>query len=182
MTTCKRGAVFFGLTLCFAGYSHALSAQASCNVVLTGSCTTSAVVSLPVGTVVSMDQPSSTTVLGAPTAANYATGYGATTGPTLTVKANSGWTLRARAATSVWSATNSSPGVSAWASKPASDLTWSLSSGGTFTALSTTSVPVATGSATAGTNETIYLRTLYSWMQDTPGAYSLGVIFSFSSP
>ena len=163
--------------------SRTATSQQSCNTGFLGTtCVTTASVSMTAGVVVDLTQSSATTSLGTPVASDFTTGFKAANGPTLDVKSNGAWTIQIRAATSTWAATNTSPGVNARTNKPAADLTWSGSIGGTFVPLTLTGVTLLTGNATATTVQGVFYRTLYSWLLDTPGDYSLGVILTLSSP
>lgn len=121
------------------------------------------------------------TSLATPTPAHYNAGFCATPGPTATVSANAPWTLSISASTATWSAisTSSEP---ARADKPAADLEWALSSAGPFTSMTTSPANVISGATTVGTNVSIFYRTLYSWTNDTPGNYSLQLVFTITSP
>lgn len=122
------------------------------------------------------------TSLTTPTPAHYNAGFAATTGPTASIKSNAPWTLGISAGAATWTAvsTQSEP---ARTNKPASDLTWSTSSSGPFVALSTTAVTFASGNATAGAiAASLFYRTLYSWALDTPGDYSLQIVFTLTAP
>src|SRR5579884_2955814 len=81
-----------------------------------------------------------------------------------------------------WTASNTQPGVTARTSKPAADLAWATAAGGPFTALSVTPATAASGAATAGAPRSFFFRTSYSWGLDTPGAYSLAVVFTLLAP
>jgi hypothetical protein len=70
----------------------------------------------------------------------------------------------------------------AWKTKPASDLLWSTAAGGPFVAMTTTPVSLSMGSATAGTAFPVFFRTNYSWTQDTPGNYSIQLVFTTTAP
>jgi hypothetical protein len=139
-------------------------------------------VSMTAGKVVMVAMSAGSTTLAAPTPADFDAGLNATTGPTITVRANAAWTLHLRASTALWTATNTSPGAPARTTKPAADLKWSTSSGGTFTALTTSDVTLVSGSATASSATTLFFQTLYGWTLDTPGNYSLAVVLTLTSP
>src|SRR5207253_9498781 len=101
------------------------------------------------GRVVRLQMGVGSTALTAPTTSDFDAGFNSTTGPTLTVSANAGWTLHIRAGAATWTATNTSPGTPARTNKPAADLKWSTVAGGGFAALSTTDASLVGGSATA---------------------------------
>jgi hypothetical protein len=137
---------------------------------------------MTVGRVVLLQMNPGSTALTAPTPADFDAGFNATTGPTLTVSANAAFTLHVRAGAVFWTATNTSPGAPARLTKPAGDLKWATASGGPFNALTTTDVNLATGAATASNVTTLYFQTLYGWLLDTPGVYSLPVVLTLTSP
>jgi hypothetical protein len=149
-------------------------APASCN--LPGS------VSMTPPRIVMVQMSAASTALTAPTPTNFDAGFNSTTGPLLTVSANTAWTLHVRASTAVWAATNTSPGAPARTTKPAADLKWSTAANGTFNALTTTDVLLVGGPATASSPTTLYFQTVYGWTLDTPGNYSLAVILTLTSP
>ena len=147
-----------------------------------GTCNQSGSVSMTAGRVVRLQMVPGSTTLTNPTPADFDAGFNATTGPTLTVSANSAWTLHVRAAAAFWTAVNTSPGAPARTTKPAADLKWSTASNGTFNALTTSDVNLVTGAATASNVTTLFFQTLYNWTLDTPGNYSLSVVLTLTSP
>jgi len=146
------------------------------------SCGVPGSVSMTAGRVVRLQMTAGSTSLTAPTPAAFDAGFNATTGPTLTVSANAGWTLHIRAAAATWTATNTSPGAPARINKPASDLQWSTSSSGGFAALTASDASLVTGTAAASNATTLYFQTLYDWTLDTPGNYSLSIVLTLTSP
>jgi hypothetical protein len=147
-----------------------------------GNCNRTGSVTMTAGRVVFLQVSAGSTTLTAPTPTDFDNGFNATTGPTLTVSANAGWTLLLHASSAVWTATNTSPGAPARANKPAGDLKWSKVSTGPFNALTTTDVTLVTGTATASNVTPLYFQTLYGWTLDTPGNYSLSVVLTLTSP
>lgn len=145
-------------------------------------CSVPGSVSMTAGRVVRLQLSAGSTSLTAPTPADFDAGLNSTTGPTLTVSANSAWTLYVRASTALWTATNTSPGAPARTDKPAADLRWSTNAGGPFVGLSITDANLVTGSATASQVTTLYFQTLYSWTQDTPGNYGLTLVLTLTAP
>jgi hypothetical protein len=146
------------------------------------SCSVTGPISIAIGRATHLTVAPVVTPLTTPTPAHYDAGFAATNGPTLTMRANSAWSLAISSATATWTATNTNP-EAARTNKPASDQRWSTSAMGVFTALGTTPSTVATGAgATAGANVSLFYRTLYSWGLDTPGAYSLQVVFTLTAP
>jgi hypothetical protein len=134
------------------------------------------------GRVIRLQMTATSTTLTAPTAADFDAGFNSTTGPTLTVSANSSWSLYVRSATPLWSATTTSPSAPARTDKPVGDLRWSTNSGGPFVALTTGDTNLLAGVATAADTRTLYFQTAYSWLLDTPGDYGLTLILSLTAP
>ena len=94
------------------------------------------------------------------------------------VQGNRAWSVQVSGAAATWTAS-----AGAWASKPVSDLRWSLSSTGATTAMSLTPVTVTSGTATAGSaSTTVYLRPAVHWATDLPGTYTIGVVFTMTTP
>lgn len=157
------------------------SAQVCSAPVPSGTCSVTTSTTLPIGTVMQLALDATSTVLGMPGTADYDAGFVADNGPTATVKSNRAWRLQISAATAIWSASNTEPGVSARLDKPAGDLLWSTAGGGPFTGLSTIPVDAQTGGASGGAAVTLFYRTAYNWTLDTPGAYSLSVVFTLTA-
>jgi hypothetical protein len=159
------------------------AALAQCNISgAPDNCSVPGSESMTAGRVVRLQMTAGSTPLTAPTTADFDAGFNSTTGPTLTISANSPWTLHIRAAAASWTATNTSPGAPARTNKPSGDLLWSIASNGTFAALTTTDASLVNGSATASNATTLYFQTLYSWTLDTPGNYSLSVVLTLTAP
>ena len=149
-----------------------------------GTCTASTSTTMTVGTVLRLSLSASSTILTPPATAGYDAGFVADNGPATTVTANRSWTLRITAGSAFWTASNTTPGVIARVTKPAADLQWSTSPGGSFTGVTVAGATFTSGGGTApaGTTTTIAYRTLYSWVLDTPGAYSLVVVLTLTAP
>lgn len=145
-------------------------------------CDQQATVAMTISRVIQLQMSPTSTALTDPTPAHFDAGYNSTTGPVLTVSANRPWTLRMRAATAVWGATNTSPGAPARTDKPAADLLWSRTVAGTYVAMPTANVTLTNAGATASNVTTLFYRTNYSWILDTPGIYTLGIILTLTSP
>jgi len=177
------------LLIAFLALAPATAAAQSCSIGLFvlifgggGTCTASTTMNITIGTVMQLSLSSSSTALTPPTSDDYDAGYRADVGPVATVRANQAWRLQIAAQAATWTATNSVPGSVARANKPAADLTWSTTVGGTFTGLSTTGVQVGSGAASGGTTVSLFYRTLYAYALDTPGSYSLTVVYTMFSP
>jgi hypothetical protein len=147
-----------------------------------GSCTVASNASVIAGRVIRLQMTATSTTLAAPTPTDFDAGFNLTSGPTLTISANSAWRLYLRSTTAVWSATNTSPGAPARPHQPVGDLRWSTNAAGPFVALTTSDVNLVSGTATASNASTLYFRTLYSWTLDTPGNYDLTLVLSLTSP
>jgi hypothetical protein len=165
------------LGLAFAGGRAA--AQSCSAPVPNGNCPANTSATLTIPDVMQLTLTSSSTALTAPAAADYDAGFVANTGPTATVKSNRAWRLQISAGAATWTAVNTPP-FTARANKPAADLQWGT--GGPFTALSTTAATAASGSATGGTPASFVFHTVYSWGLDTPGSYSLAIVFTLLAP
>jgi hypothetical protein len=148
-------------------------------------CNANNTVRITIGAAIQLVLPSATITLNTPAAADFNTGYQNTTGPVATVYANRSWTLNiaASTATGFWTAaaTTSEP---VRTTKPAADLMWSLAAAGPYNALlvSPATATLTTGNATAGTATQLYFRTLLAWALDTPGNYSLAVLYTLTAP
>jgi hypothetical protein len=171
------------LAVCLA-FAMPLHAQSNCTD--TGAtCSTasgSLLINITIGRALFLTVTPSTTVLTPPTAAHYDLGFAATTGPTTAIRSNAPWVLAVSAASAVWSATDTQT-QPARINKPAEDLLWATSSGGPFVPLTISPAAIASGNASTGaTAASLFYRTLYSWALDTPGDYSLQLVFTISSP
>ena len=147
---------------------RAASSQTVCNG--PGSCPVTA--TSTVNSVARLTVTSTTTTLTAPKAVNFGAAAGVTTtGPTVTVMSNTGYTLTASAGTATWSGP---PGTT----KPASDLKMKVDAGSI--------VPLGrVGSATAGTASAPYAityNTVYGFTTDKPGTYTLVVNYTLTAP
>ena len=146
-----------------------------------GTCSVNVTATMTVNAVVQLSLSTTTTALTAPGSADYDAGFVANTGPSATVQCNVTCRLQISAATANWSATPTTSVTPR--TKPCGDLTWSTSSGGTFAGLTTTPVTVQSIPATGGSAPvSLFYRTLYSWGADTPGNYSLTVVFTLAAP
>jgi hypothetical protein len=171
------------LALCLA-LAGPLRAQSNCTE--TGpTCTTASgtlMINITIGRALFLTVTPSMTALTSPTTAHYDAGFAETTGPTTAIRSNAPWVLAVSAASAVWSATNTQT-QPARTNKPAEDLLWATSPGGPFVPLTISPASVASGNASTGTTAaSLFYRTLYSWALDTPGEYSLQVVFTISSP
>jgi len=160
-----------------------LHAQTSC-VGNPSPCSTTAgtiQITMTVGRAFSLSIAPAASLLAAPTPAIYDAGMASTNGPTATIRSNAPWTLAISSSANVWTATNTQT-EPARTNKPSSDLQWSTSSTGPFAGVTTAPATVRSGTATAGSSIALFYRTLYNWSLDTPGSYSLQVVFTITSP
>jgi hypothetical protein len=128
-----------------------------------------------------MSLTSTTTALSTPTTATYNTGFSEDAGPTAVIRSNAPWTLSISALTPAWSAVNTEA-EPARVNKPAADLGWAVTSLGPFTDLTISPVQVASGPRTLASTISLFYRTRYQWDLDTPGIYSLPVVFTVVAP
>lgn len=141
-------------------------------------CSVNDTVKVTVATVLRLTLSTSATPLTAPNEAAYDAGFQLDNGPVATVKANRGWTLKVSANAATWTAAGG-----ARAGKPAADLLWATTVGGTYSGLTTSPATfnsAATGNA--GLAQPVFYRTLWSYANDTPGDYSLVVVYTLSAP
>jgi len=130
-------------------------------------------VSATVPTVARLTITSLTTTLVAPLAADFGTAAGVNSaGPTLTVKANAGYTLTASPAAATWSG----PATS---NKQATDLKMVVNGPGTFVPLGQVGT---SANPTATTDYAIGYNTVYNWTTDIPGVYTLVVNYTLTAP
>ena len=154
----------------------------SCTVNGTANCNINSTVTIQIGAATMVALPGSTITLNTPYVPDYDAGYQDSPGPSATVRANRSWRLYISASTAsgYWTAAGG-----AWASKPAGDLRWALASGGPYTSLlvSPGSAQIGSGAAaTAGTSIPLYFRTSLDWLRDTPGTYTLTVMYTLTAP
>lgn len=173
----------FGFACICALVALPAAAQSSCNVTSAGTCSTTGTLSITIGIgrAVQLELSAASTTLSSPTAADYDAGFAATSGPSGTVRSNAPWSLVISAATATWTAANTES-EPARTNKPSTDLLWALSPSGPFTALTTTPTTIASGAATSGISGTLYYRTRYDWLLDTPGTYSIQVVLTLIAP
>jgi len=144
----------------------------------TGSCTVATSTSITIVKVLKLTLSTISQTLAAPTETNFDSGHEDASGPVVTVQTNAAWNLSINAAAATWTAT----GAGARASKPASDLQWSKVSGSGYAGLSASAAAVTAGTGTAGSTVNLFYRVLYNWTLDTPGNYSLVVVYTLTTP
>lgn len=164
-----------GLLVVLALSAAPVQAQVTCSA---NPCSLNDTVKVTVASVLRLTLSQAATSLTSPNEAAYDAGFQLDPGPSVAVKANRPWTLKLSANAGTWSAV----GAGANASKAASDLQWATSLGGTYSGFSTTPATLLTGNGTGNTNQTVYYKTLWSYNNDTPGDYSLVVVYTLSAP
>jgi hypothetical protein len=138
----------------------------------TVSCTLPVVATATINAVARLSINSTTTTLTAPNAADFGASAGVTsTGPTITVMSNTGYTLTTSAASATWTGP-------AGTSKPSSDLKMKVGAGAV---VALGQVGTST-TGTASTNYVISYNALYNWTTDKPGSYSLVVNYTLTAP
>jgi hypothetical protein len=138
-------------------------------------CTVGVSASATVNRVAQLSITTTTTTLTTPKSTDFGKAAGVnTTGPTVTVKTNTGYALTASA--TGWTGTGNT-------SKPLSDLKMSVSvNGGAAGALTALGTVGTSSSGTASTTYAIGYNTIYNWTVDKPGSYSLVVKYSLTAP
>jgi hypothetical protein len=138
-------------------------------------------ISITIGRAVQVLISPGNTTLTPPGPADYDAGFVATNGPTVTVRSNAPWSVALSSSTSTWIAVNTQS-EPARTDKPASDLQWAFDQAGPFTDMSTSPATLANGALTTATSVTLFYRTRYSWVLDTPGNYRLPLVFTIIAP
>ncbi|HTR21966.1 MAG TPA: hypothetical protein VMH88_14030 [Gemmatimonadales bacterium] len=141
------------------------------------SCSVNNTASVTVPTLMQLTLSSTTTALTVPAVANFDGAAVADNGPTATVKANKGWNLTIASSANVWTAAGG-----ANAAKASTDLAWSTAANGTFAGLSTTPATVLTSGTGSSTSQSIFYQTSWHSAGDTPGTYSLTVVYTLNAP
>jgi hypothetical protein len=156
----------------------AVTTQASAQTCTTApSCSVNNTASVTVVAVMSLTLSSITTSLTVPTAANYDAAGVPDNGPTATIKANKGYTLKIASSANTWTGSGG-----ANTTKASTDLTWSTAALGPFAGLSTTAATVVTSGTGGSVSQPIFYQTLWHSATDTPGTYSLVVVYTLSEP
>lgn len=142
--------------------------------------TLSTTVSVTVPTILVLSLDDTTTAFAQPGEAEFDAGFQELASAiTANVKANRGYTLNIQAGTALWGGTGS-------ATKASTDLMWRLNAAAApGNGLTTTAAAVAvetTGSPLAGRNYGLTYRILWSYANDTPGNYTLPVVFTATAP
>lgn len=180
---CVRRSLLLVILLVASGGPRALEAQGQCNQNGSGSCSIGGnvtyAINITVTSAIRLAMSTSNVALASPGAAEFDATFGQTTGPTLTMKANSSWSISIRTTQATWSA---SP-APARAAKPAAELQWSTLASGPFAPMTLTNATLRSGTgATVGTAIPLFFRVSYSWILDTPGTYTLPVQITVTAP
>lgn len=143
----------------------------------TPACTVNSTASVTVPAVLQLTLSSITTALTAPTAANFDAAGVPDAGPSVTVKANKGWTLKIAAGAASFTGSGG-----ANLAKASTDLAWSTTVAGTFTGLVTGGATVLTSATGSSVTQNMFYQTSWHSATDTPGTYSLVVAYTLSEP
>lgn len=158
-------------------------AAQSCSVgTAPGNCTATTSATATVGKVVQLTLATASSSIAAPTIADYATGYLTGSGQTVTIRANANVVVQVAARTAAWSAANTTVGAAAWTTKPSTDLQLGPATTGPFTALTTAGYTLGSSGPTATLELPVAYRVLLAWGTDTPGQYSIDVVYTVTAP
>ena len=137
----------------------------------TSNCQVTNTVTVTLGKYARLSIDATTTPLVVPTALQFGTAAGVDSpGPTVTVSSNTAWALTASTA-AAWTGSGNN-------AKPTSDIKAKIDAG-SFTAFPFTA---ASGAAIASDAHTVAYNTIYNFVTDTPGTYSLVVNYTLSAP
>jgi hypothetical protein len=175
----RRRAVPLLLGLLLSLGTRRLLGQSSCS--STTSCSVAVTFRLPQPNVVSLALTAATTTLPPLTAQAMGSAVDVA-GPTMTVRANAPYRVTVQSATATWAYS----GAGENPQKPASDLLWGPTATGPWvsSATSATLWPSSgqVAPATSGQSLALFYRTQWSWTTSPPGAYSLPVNITLTSP
>jgi len=122
-------------------------------------------------------------------ASDYNASTGAATktlssGNTLSVTTNKGWTVSLKANTAAFSFVPSAGDTDP--SKPCGNLSYKLSSGSSYSAITTSNVAVKSGSrggsSTAGNSFAMDYQLTSNLSTDPPGTYTLAIVYTLTTP
>ncbi|MEO6067906.1 MAG: hypothetical protein ABJB33_07395 [Gemmatimonadota bacterium] len=142
-----------------------------------GSITTYATVT--VNTILRLTINDTSTAISSPVEADFDAGF-QDVGPavTATVKANKGYTLSIAGGAATWTGTGG-----AQAAKPVGNLRWRTAGAAPGTALTTSNVSIASSaSGTGGTATAVSYDIVWAYASDTPGTYTIPVVFTAAAP
>ncbi len=168
--------------LLLAPFAASARAQGNCSVNNQAACvvggTASFALTITIVSAVRMSIPTGAVALGAATAADFTSGFGAPIAVPVTVRANQSWSVSLSASSALWTG---SP-LAARQDKPAADLQWALAPGGPFADLGLVPQTISAGPPTSGTIVGLQLRARYGWTLDVPGFYSLPLQLTITAP
>lgn len=154
-------------------WSGPLVAQAGCSIDASGptSCTAAHSLQADVNYVATLDLSTDVTQFTV-TAADYSAPKHAF-GPGVAVSSNTVWSLSVASLTALWSGGDND--------KPSTDLEFSYN-GGAFTQITTTPTTLASGGPGVFSSVPTDLQTTWSFTDDPPGTYALGLVFTLTAP
>jgi hypothetical protein len=156
----------------------AIPAGAQTNPCATSGCSVTDKVTLKVNTLVRLSLSQVATALNTPDTTAYDAGSSATTGPTVSVKANRSWTLSVKAGAATFTPALGATGYA----KPAGDLGVKIAGGSTVAGLSTTAVSLASGTAGGVFTGAVTYTTKFDWTKDIPDDYTMDVVYTITAP
>jgi hypothetical protein len=172
----KRRVGRIGLVMVLATVARQAHAQLGC---LGSTCTIE--ITMPVSDVLRLSLSTSSISLGTPIESDFQAGYRDVTGAAInvTAKSNRPFSVQLSGVTPAFSYSGTLPAPG----KPASDLLWATSAA----ALSTTANTIGTtttflNQGAGAITSPLFLRTLWSFVNDVPGTYSLTIRFTLSAP
>lgn len=165
------------LAAAFALVASTAQAQAVSTTANPGSVTTYATVT--VNTIIRLSINDTSTAITSPTETDFDNGFqdvGAAV--TATVKSNKAWSLSIAGGAATWTGTGG-----ARATKPVGDLRWRTAGAAPGTALTAGNVSINSGAnGTGGTATNVSYDIVWSYASDTPGTYTIPVIFTAAAP
>lgn len=168
--------------LLLAALAPALRAQTCSNSNPGGSCTVTVSVSpVTIGTILQMSVSTSAVTLTAPALGNFGADSTATitdaSAVSVTGAGNVAFHVTMAATASTWTS------VAPPTPKPTSDLTWATAVGGPYTAMSTTPTTIISAASASNTiTKVISYRTIWHFIDNPPGTYSLTLTYTLVSP
>lgn len=165
------------LAAAFALVASTAQAQTVATTANPGSITTYATVT--VNTIIKLTVDDTSTTISSPTEADFDAGFqdvGAAV--TATVKSNKAWSLSIAGGAATWTGTGG-----AQAAKPVGDLRWRTAGAAPGAALTTSDVSIASSAnGTASTATAVSYDIVWSYASDTPGTYTVPVVFTAAAP
>lgn len=141
-------------------------------------CTVQVTASATAPDILRLTLSATTANLGNPTEADYDAGFLDAAGPTATVKSNRPWHVDVVGAAGTFSYT----GSLANPNKPSSSLLWGTTAGTYGNNMGSTAALMSGANGTGNAAQAIFFRTLWSYVTDVAGSYSLVVNFTLAAP